>query len=61
MPSPARSRGPLCPALEEINDRIRRLMAQPASRARTEEWALLLQRWAEACPGCQECGKPAAA
>ncbi|MBP8535936.1 hypothetical protein [Streptomyces sp. MK37H] len=36
------------PALEEINDRIRLLMDEPASQRRAEEYTRLLVLWAEA-------------
>ncbi|AYN40950.1 DUF721 domain-containing protein [Streptomyces dangxiongensis] len=39
-----------CPARDRLNDVIRRLMGQPATRERAEQYARLLERWAEICP-----------
>lgn len=52
MPARARSDGPYCPTREEVNSRIRILMGQPASDARTEEWARLLRQWTDGCCSC---------
>ncbi|MGV2914524.1 hypothetical protein [Streptomyces alfalfae] len=54
MPARIRPDGPYCPAREEVNDRIRVLMSQPASDARSEEWARLLRLWTDGC--CPPCG-----
>lgn len=44
-PTPTRP-GPACPAPEDVNDEIRRLMEQPPTPARTAEYGRLLLRWA---------------
>ncbi|WP_228980086.1 hypothetical protein [Streptomyces sp. DH12] len=38
--------GGLCPALIDLNLRIRRLMTQPATDERAEEYTRLLAQWA---------------
>ncbi|GHD72656.1 hypothetical protein GCM10010317_083340 [Streptomyces mirabilis] len=40
--------GRVTPARDEINNRIRRLMAGPAGRKRTADFERLLALWAEA-------------
>ncbi|WP_157839995.1 hypothetical protein [Streptomyces megasporus] len=45
--------GPYCPAQEEVNDRIRHLMEQPADEQRAEEYARLLHLWAETSQPCR--------
>lgn len=54
---PAQTRtGPACPAPEDVNDSIRRLMSQPPTPARTVEYERLLFLWARATdrPGLVE-------
>ncbi|MEU0947523.1 hypothetical protein ABZ379_33215 [Streptomyces canus] len=41
---------PCCPARDHLNTPICNLMDRPASRERSEQWAVLLERWADACP-----------
>ncbi|MEV5047326.1 hypothetical protein AB0N20_22490 [Streptomyces griseoincarnatus] len=55
MPSPTRPDGRNCHAREEVNARIRVLMTEPASPARSEEWLRLLTRWVDARPNCPNC------
>jgi len=56
MPNTPRTPGTqCCPARDHLNQAIRDLMNQPASRERTRQWAALLEQWADACPqdgGC---------
>jgi len=47
MPTPPRPHGQVTPALDDVNDRIRNLMGQPASPSRAEEYRRLLDLWAE--------------
>ncbi|MGP4089124.1 hypothetical protein [Streptomyces sp. KR55] len=55
MPSLPRLCGPVCPAREEVNARIRLLMEQPPNRERAAAYEQLLRQWAEACAPCQPC------
>lgn len=48
MPPQDRSSGRPRPEAEHVNARIRRLMAEPATRSRAARYALLLTEWAEA-------------
>lgn len=48
MSNPSGPHGRVTPALDEINNRIRRLMNGPAGRKRTAEYGRLLALWAEA-------------
>jgi len=48
MPSPTPLRGLPCPNAEDINNDIRRLMAQPPTPARAAEYKRLLLLWAAA-------------
>ncbi|WP_328349166.1 hypothetical protein OG800_48835 [Streptomyces sp. NBC_00445] len=48
MPHPPRPHGQVTPALDELNDRIRRLMDQPPSAERTAAYERLLRQWADA-------------
>jgi hypothetical protein len=48
MSNPSGPHGRVTPALDEINNRIRRLMNGPAGRKRTAEYERLLSLWAEA-------------
>ncbi|WP_405961317.1 hypothetical protein OG235_37285 [Streptomyces sp. NBC_00024] len=47
MPHTLRPHGPVTPALDQVNERIRRLMDEPAGDERTETYARLLVEWAE--------------
>ncbi|XVV34926.1 hypothetical protein ACQPXT_13150 [Streptomyces sp. CA-100214] len=47
MPSPTRPLGALRRARNSVNTAIRRLMSQPPSRERTEQYERLLVRWRE--------------
>ncbi|MGW4731858.1 hypothetical protein ACWEQC_22290 [Streptomyces shenzhenensis] len=47
MPTTPRPHGQVTPALDDVNDRIRHLMGQPASPSRAEEYRRLLDLWAE--------------
>jgi hypothetical protein len=47
MPTPSRPYGPVAPAPDEVNDRIRRLMDQAAGHQRSAAYADLLALWAE--------------
>ncbi|MEU0947611.1 hypothetical protein ABZ379_33660 [Streptomyces canus] len=49
-----------CPARVDLNDAIRDLMSQPATRERSQQWAELLERWADACPQACDCWTTAA-
>ncbi|WP_237310084.1 hypothetical protein [Streptomyces sp. AMCC400023] len=48
MPPQDRSAGRPRPEAEHVNDLIRSLMAEPATRSRTDRYARLLDEWAEA-------------
>lgn len=45
MPTRSRPAGPLRAAVDDVNEAIRRLMRQPASRQRTEAYHQLLDEW----------------
>jgi hypothetical protein len=61
MPIPPAHCGRACTSADAINEAIRNLMSQPVSRERTEEWARLLEQWADAhCRGCPCYWAPAA-
>ncbi|MEU3862903.1 hypothetical protein AB0F03_37430 [Streptomyces sp. NPDC028722] len=45
MPIQFMPHGQLCSALDDINDRIRRLMGQPVSMDRTQQYHELLAEW----------------
>lgn len=47
MPFSPRPPGQVTPALDDLNDRIRRLMDQPTSEDRSATYADLLTLWAE--------------
>lgn len=47
MPHSLRPHGRVTPALDQVNDRIRSLMQEPASDERTEAYAQLLTEWAD--------------
>ncbi|MER6358583.1 hypothetical protein ABT186_44090 [Streptomyces sp. NPDC001634] len=51
MPIPPRPDGQVTPALNEVNDQIRRLMGQPASPHRTAEYRQLLDVWGDLARG----------
>jgi hypothetical protein len=52
---PAQTRpGPACPAPEDINNEIRRLMTLPPTPARTAEYGRLLWLWAAAAEDLDE-------
>lgn len=54
MPRPDHSSGRPRPEAEHVNDRIRRLMNEPATRDRAARYADLLALWEEATRGNQE-------
>lgn len=54
MPSRSRPAGPLRAALDDVNEAIRRLMRQPASRQRTETYQDLVDEWCELTLGDME-------
>ncbi|WP_405893663.1 hypothetical protein OG272_15550 [Streptomyces sp. NBC_00104] len=47
MPHSLRPHGQVTPALDQVNDRIRRLMDEPAGEERSASYAELLVEWAE--------------
>ncbi|MFE2424614.1 hypothetical protein [Streptomyces hokutonensis] len=47
MPHSFRPHGRVTPALDQVNESIRRLMHQPASDERTAAYARLLADWAD--------------
>ncbi|WP_158013037.1 hypothetical protein [Streptomyces sp. Root369] len=47
MSSPPRPHGQVAPALAQLNDQIRRLMDQPSTTGRAEEYRRLLDLWAK--------------
>lgn len=47
MPHSLRPHGRVTPALDQVNDRIRSLMKEPASDERTAAYAQLLTEWAD--------------
>ncbi|BBC29479.1 hypothetical protein SGFS_007730 [Streptomyces graminofaciens] len=47
MPHSLWPHGRMTPALDQVNERIRRLMDEPAGDERTEAYARLLVEWAE--------------
>lgn len=51
MPRHDHSSGRTRPEAEHVNNRIRRLMSEPESRARADRYARLLTEWAEATRG----------
>lgn len=54
MPRPDHSSGRPRPEAEHVNDRIRRLMNEPATDDRAARYAALLTLWEEATRGGQE-------
>ncbi|WP_181803116.1 hypothetical protein [Streptomyces shenzhenensis] len=52
--------GRACTSADDINEAIRNLMSQPASPERSEQWARLLEQWADACPTDGSCWATAA-
>ncbi|MFF9091416.1 hypothetical protein ACF1BE_34685 [Streptomyces sp. NPDC014991] len=50
MPTRPPRGGLACTSADDINEAIRNLMSQPASPERSEQWARLLERWADAWP-----------
>lgn len=52
-PTPTRP-GPACPAPEDVNEQIRRLMEQPPTPARTAAYERLLWLWAAAADDLTE-------
>ncbi|WP_406177933.1 hypothetical protein [Streptomyces canus] len=47
MPSPPWPHGQVATALAQLNDQIRRLMDQPSTIGRAEEYRRLLDLWAK--------------
>ncbi|WP_411092343.1 hypothetical protein [Streptomyces sp. 049-1] len=61
MPTQTRPPGcPCYPALNDVNDEIRRLMDEPATRERAARYQELLKRWTSACSRNETCWTTAA-
>ncbi|MFI0812898.1 hypothetical protein [Streptomyces echinatus] len=60
MPTPPPHCGRACTRADDINEEIRNLMRQPVSRQRSEQWARLLEQWADAHSSRCTCWAPAA-